>query len=382
MTGQNNEDIGEDDLHAYVDGQLSPERHRVVEAWLAQHPDAAAEVADWQAQNQLLQTIFQPAASPDDQEINAQARITAQTQQNDYSGHDPAVLYTDNANTAENGMDGVDGTDKPHNNHLSDNHNSPNSTTAGHDDRNTVLDLDDEIDDPADRATPARNARRLSPHREHLTQNLRAPSTGGNRRIPPAPGSYEDGPNQPSGRRTHYPFRQMAAALVVFIAGGIGGAAIMEAAIPKQGQSPDYVQTLPEASSAGYGIYASEVRHPVEVYANEKDHLVGWLGKRLGIHFTAPDLTSQGFNLVGGRLVPFAGKPGALLMYEDNSGQRLTMMVGHDADNRSTGFRYQTSGNIETFYWIDGTIGYALSGEIGKAHLEDVAMVVYQQLGA
>jgi anti-sigma factor RsiW len=41
--------IGEDELHAYVDGFLGPERRQTVERYLADHPEAAARIAGWQA---------------------------------------------------------------------------------------------------------------------------------------------------------------------------------------------------------------------------------------------------------------------------------------------------------------------------------------------
>ncbi|HEV2514563.1 MAG TPA: anti-sigma factor [Devosia sp.] len=50
--------ISETDLHAYVDGQLPPERAAEVEAWLATHPDKAAELAGWQRQNEALTALF------------------------------------------------------------------------------------------------------------------------------------------------------------------------------------------------------------------------------------------------------------------------------------------------------------------------------------
>ena len=37
--------IGEDELHAYVDGFLGPERRLTVERYLADHPDASARIA-------------------------------------------------------------------------------------------------------------------------------------------------------------------------------------------------------------------------------------------------------------------------------------------------------------------------------------------------
>jgi anti-sigma factor RsiW len=50
----NGRPIGEDDLHAYVDGFLDTERRSAVERYLADHLDAAARIAGWQAGNQAL----------------------------------------------------------------------------------------------------------------------------------------------------------------------------------------------------------------------------------------------------------------------------------------------------------------------------------------
>lgn len=51
-------EITEDDLHAYVDGQLPVERRIEVEAWLAAHPEDEARVRNWQAQNRSLHEAF------------------------------------------------------------------------------------------------------------------------------------------------------------------------------------------------------------------------------------------------------------------------------------------------------------------------------------
>jgi anti-sigma factor RsiW len=57
--------IGEDDLHAYVDGQLPAERRQAVEDHLRQNPDAARRVADFQDQRQAIRAAFaSPVADP------------------------------------------------------------------------------------------------------------------------------------------------------------------------------------------------------------------------------------------------------------------------------------------------------------------------------
>jgi anti-sigma factor RsiW len=50
----NGRPIGEDDLHAFVDGFLDTERRLAVERYLTDHPDAAARIAGWQAANKAL----------------------------------------------------------------------------------------------------------------------------------------------------------------------------------------------------------------------------------------------------------------------------------------------------------------------------------------
>ena len=42
--------VTEDELHAYVDGELPADRRAAVEAWIAAHADDAARVAEWRAQ--------------------------------------------------------------------------------------------------------------------------------------------------------------------------------------------------------------------------------------------------------------------------------------------------------------------------------------------
>lgn len=50
--------IGEADLHGYVDGQLDASRRADVEAYLAAHPEAAAQVQEWRAQTQALHGAY------------------------------------------------------------------------------------------------------------------------------------------------------------------------------------------------------------------------------------------------------------------------------------------------------------------------------------
>jgi anti-sigma factor RsiW len=139
---------------------------------------------------------------------------------------------------------------------------------------------------------------------------------------------------------------------------------------------------LPIRAARAHLVYSPEVRHPVEVDAKEQDHLVKWLSKRLDVPLKVPVLTQEGFELLGGRLLPGNDGPVAQFMYQDPAGKRLTLYVTPTRKGEATltSFRFAKEGKVSVFYWIDDQCGYALSGEVDKTTLAKVASLVYKQL--
>jgi anti-sigma factor RsiW len=138
---------------------------------------------------------------------------------------------------------------------------------------------------------------------------------------------------------------------------------------------------LPHQAAVAHAVFSPDMRRPVEVTAEQEDQLVTWLSKRLGTPVRPPKLGAQGYELIGGRLLPGDSGPVAQFMYQDASGQRLTLYVStENATNRDTAFRFAQEGPINVFYWIDGKFGYALSAGIAKSELARVATAVYEQL--
>jgi anti-sigma factor RsiW len=149
-------------------------------------------------------------------------------------------------------------------------------------------------------------------------------------------------------------------------------------AVALQAEVPGFVKR----AAIAHATYSPEVRHPVEVGADQEQHLVAWLSKRLGAQVRAPKLDSMGYSLVGGRLLPGDNGPVAHFMYQTDKGRRITLYVRTEAtENRETAFRYAAEGNVKVFYWIDRKFGYALSSaDLGREDLIKVANAVYQQL--
>jgi anti-sigma factor RsiW len=138
---------------------------------------------------------------------------------------------------------------------------------------------------------------------------------------------------------------------------------------------------LPIRAARAHLVYSPEVRHPVEVEAKDQDHLVKWLSKRLGTPLKVPVLTAEGFELLGGRLLPGPEGPVAQFMYQEGSGKRLTLYVTRPhSGEQVTAFRFAQDEGVSVFYWIDKDCGYALSGEVDKGTLARVASSVYKQI--
>jgi len=182
---------------------------------------------------------------------------------------------------------------------------------------------------------------------------------------------------RPALLRRMPPALRVAAVAVWFALGGVAGWYVHAYNTEKPADGLAFARQAVIA----HVVYSPEVRHPVEVGADQEGHLVSWLSKRLGASLKVPHLLAVGYQLVGGRLLPGNQGPVAQFMFQDGNGQRLTLYVKSGAGNSNqTAFRFAQERGVSVFYWLDGKFGYALSGEIDKAELLRIAKVVYQQL--
>lgn len=187
--------------------------------------------------------------------------------------------------------------------------------------------------------------------------------------------------NIQAARRRRWGWRLCAAAAgLLLFAGGIGtgwmAANRMEMA---SGQPTPSTTAVAENASLAYRTFVVEVAHPVEVDAQHQAHLLQWLSRRLGKPLVAPDLTSFGYRLMGGRLLPSGSGAAAQLMYDDPTGKRLTVYV-RAAEGSETAFRFQHEGETSTFAWIDRGFGFAVTGALQREELLPIAEAVYHGL--
>jgi anti-sigma factor RsiW len=149
---------------------------------------------------------------------------------------------------------------------------------------------------------------------------------------------------------------------------------------------PQVARHFAEQAAVAHAVYQPEVRHPVEVGAAQQEHLVQWLSKRVGRPLKVPVLSAQGWELVGGRLLPGDQGARAQFMYQNSAGQRLTLYLGalnggQGEAGQETSFRFLADGPVPGFYWVDRGFGYAIAGQLPRPALQEIATVVYRQLG-
>jgi anti-sigma factor RsiW len=247
--------VTEDELHAYVDGELPEDRRSAVEAWLAAHPDDMARVAAWRAMADAVRSRYGAVA---------------------------------------------------------------------------------------DEPVPARfDVERLARNR----QNWKAAA---------------------------------AAAVLAFLIGGTAGWFGRDAISGSPIEERTAFQTFTNEAIEAYNLYVVEVRHPVEVQANDADHLVAWLSKRVGYPLRAPDLEKLGLKLVGGRLLPGPTGPAAFFMYEAPSGERYTIYCAR-SNAPDEALRYNDYGKATAVYWANNEVAYVVSGKGDRNRLNDVAVAAYEQ---
>ena len=177
----------------------------------------------------------------------------------------------------------------------------------------------------------------------------------------------------------------MAAAVVLAFGSGWWASGLQSGAraVVARTQPPPLHGFVREAKVA-YSLYTPEKRHPVEVGAAEEQHLVQWLSRRLDRPLKLPDLASQGYVLVGGRLLPGSAGARAQFMYQNAEGQRLTLYLGQlEADKpeaNGAAFSFEAGHQLSTFYWVDDGFGYALSAPLDRDRLLALARSVHGQL--
>ncbi len=165
-----------------------------------------------------------------------------------------------------------------------------------------------------------------------------------------------------------------AAAVAAFVIGGVAGWMARGASAA----APSNFDIFTAEALSAHKLYIAEVRHPIEVKA-EENHLLPWLSKRVGTPLRAPDLGAFGLKLLGGRLLPGMSAPAALFMYESASGERVTIYCSR-LKAPHTALHYNIADKFAAVHWVDNEYGYVVSGPENRERLLKIAEAAYEQM--
>ncbi|MEM6897826.1 MAG: anti-sigma factor [Pseudomonadota bacterium] len=159
-----------------------------------------------------------------------------------------------------------------------------------------------------------------------------------------------------------------ATALVALFVGGAGGYFAGLSQAPVQVVQAGWLQDIADY----HDVYSKQVRHLVEVGAEEADHIETWLTGTVGAEVRIPDLATHGLTFQGGRLLVAAGKPVAQLIFTDAEDRVVALcLIQNDAPNTTVDERQ--IGAYDMVTWGGAGANFVLVGDAGREDLIDIA---------
>jgi len=112
-----------------------------------------------------------------------------------------------------------------------------------------------------------------------------------------------------------------------------------------------------------------QANHLTDVQASDQLEVKPWFSDRLGAAPPVPNLASQGFNLVGGRIDYVLGKAVAAIVYR-RSDHVINLFVAQGADTERSA-RLATMQGFNVEFWSKRGLSMCAVGDVSAEELED-----------
>ncbi|RED47755.1 anti-sigma factor family protein [Aestuariispira insulae] len=172
------------------------------------------------------------------------------------------------------------------------------------------------------------------------------------------------------------PELRLVAASILLLAVGLAGGWMTRGILASQDFSASAEAHL---AINAHDVYSVDKTHPVEVTAEQSQHLVSWLSKRLDRQLIEPDLSGLDFDLIGGRLLAATNGAAAQFMFEDEKGERVTLFITPNPSGKTSSFAFVSQGKTGAFYWLNPSLSFNLVGNLSKDQLEGLASKLQAQ---
>ena len=170
----------------------------------------------------------------------------------------------------------------------------------------------------------------------------------------------------------------LAAALILFVIGcGIGylfGLDPAARAVAPTTVATSSADSWLEDVAAYQRMFSRQPRHLVEIPASSPAEISGWLTASVGIPFNTPDLSADGLQFQGARLLLAGGKPAAQLVYKNNDGDVISIcFTKQNGSANADDFREMIKDDIGLVSWHNAGAAYVVVGPSSEATLDELA---------
>jgi len=147
------------------------------------------------------------------------------------------------------------------------------------------------------------------------------------------------------------------------------------------GSGNDNSEIITRYAIDAHKVYSTEALYAVEMDATNKTELSNWLSSRLDGDITTADLSSIGYDLMGGRLLPARGKHAAFFMYRNIKNERVSIFVNNiSKDDNQAWFDCQFINKTSACSWLSDKLSFRVIGDQPLVELQLIAKVIYQQM--
>ncbi|MEO1492036.1 MAG: hypothetical protein AAFV19_07780 [Pseudomonadota bacterium] len=128
------------------------------------------------------------------------------------------------------------------------------------------------------------------------------------------------------------------------------------------------------ADAAGaHSVFAFDTVHPVEFTSSDEVVMQNWFKHHLGKTAYVPDLEHLGFDLIGGRLLGDAQGAMAQILYENDKGDRVSLVLAKRPTGTGKELRLAKVGKSFASYWRDNELSWAVVENAPGADISSIA---------
>lgn len=109
---------------------------------------------------------------------------------------------------------------------------------------------------------------------------------------------------------------------------------------------------------------------PIDIVSSDRHTVKPWLDARIGVSPPAPDLTQDGYALIGGRVEVIADRPVPALVYRHRE-HLITLVAEPQQGGSLTAPADLSSGGFWLVHWSDGAFSYWAISDMERPELDD-----------